>query len=178
MNSAPVPFSADEDRIMREAGGDRAKVGAALPHRKGWQLQRRARQLGLVFQDGTYWTGRIGRKKGITASLPRKAGAETPLFYPYVSRGARSHTLIEAVNAAVPRTLPEHVRSDLCQDLILAVLEGEIPLEGIQHQVKPYLTRVYRMFPVIGAPLSLDMPLFDDGPTTLGDSIESTAFRF
>jgi len=82
------------------------------------------------------------------------------------------------VEAAVPRTLPAQVRGEVVQSLSMAVLDGRVAFSAIAASVKPFVTQAYAMFPNFGAHLSLDEPLFDDGPTTLGDQIDSTAFRF
>jgi hypothetical protein len=51
-------------------------------------------------------------------------------------------------------------------------------MEDVAKNVKPFITRAYAMHPDKGAHASMDAEIYDDGPTTLGDTIESTAFRF
>jgi hypothetical protein len=87
-------------------------------------------------------------------------------------------TLADRIRGAVPREMPRQVRDEVVQDLILAVLEGRVPIKDIRNQVKAAITRTYAMFPDRGAHLSIDAQLYDDGSTTLVDTIESTAFRF
>lgn len=73
--------------------------------------------------------------------------------------------LMTALDRAVPRSLPHHVRSDVIGDLALRFLEGDMDPRDLPRQVRLALTAHYRMHPVMGAPVSLDAPMFDHGPT-------------
>lgn len=72
--------------------------------------------------------------------------------------------LMSVLDAAVPRGLPHHVRSDVIGDLALRFLENDMDTGDLPRQVRLALTSHYRMHPVMGAPVSLDAPMFDDGP--------------
>jgi hypothetical protein len=102
------------------------------------------------------------------------------LCVPKGARVRRADQLLirDHVAAAVPRWPPPHIREEVISMLTLAVLERRVALEDVVGNVKPFITRAYAMHPDKGAPASLDAKIYDDGPTTLGDTIESTAFRF
>jgi hypothetical protein len=54
--------------------------------------------------------------------------------YPYVVHDhtkPEGHDLVDLVNKAVPRGLPENIRADVCQDLIVALLAGDLTKEQI-----------------------------------------------
>ncbi len=89
----------------------------------------------------------------------------------------------EAVPALVQEAMKglrdrPHIREEIVSSLTLDVLDGKVPFEGIKDAVKTHRTKAYAMFPEKGAHQSLDAQLFDDGPTTLGERIDSNAFRF
>lgn len=82
--------------------------------------------------------------------------------WPYVSNWQKATDgidIIQRVNALVSKNLPDHVRSDICQDAILKFLEGEIELtvEGI----RSVTSRFYQLHPFKFAPISLDEPRRD-----------------
>ncbi|MDP4022438.1 hypothetical protein Q8W71_07375 [Methylobacterium sp. NEAU 140] len=86
--------------------------------------------------------------------------------------------IMNAVQRAIPRTLPRQIQQEVLSDLALAILEGEIELANVATAVSKAIKGVYKRYPVLGAPVSLDMPLFDDGGATLGDRITSDTFHF
>jgi hypothetical protein len=90
------------------------------------------------------------------------------LVYPFLIHEPRQeHELLNLVNGAVPKSLPEQVRADICQDLIVAILSGEMEKIELQGNVKEYTRKVFKMFPTKYGPLSLDAPppWADDGRT-------------
>ncbi|MBX3543609.1 hypothetical protein [Chelatococcus sp.] len=54
------------------------------------------------------------------------------------------NTLYAVALAAVPRTLPHHVREDVISDLVLAVLEGEIAEADLARVAKSFISKHYR----------------------------------
>lgn len=63
--------------------------------------------------------------------------------YPYC-RGRPSDpgaALVAAVNAAVSRRLPDDARADVCQDLILSILEGDLSVGDLTPAVKKQIAR-------------------------------------
>lgn len=64
--------------------------------------------------------------------------------------------LLKVVNDAIPRTVPEHIRADVCQDALVALLECEVEQSAIT--LKPFLSRWFRKNVIGYRPLSLDQP--------------------
>lgn len=96
-----------------------------------------------------------------------------PLFYPYLihkphERNTEYELMLE-VNRAVPAHLPDWLRADICQDLLVAVLAGEIPRDRIKEGVKGFAREVFKMHPIKYGPLSLDAPLSDESDSTFLD---------
>lgn len=91
--------------------------------------------------------------------------------WPFLSRQKTDgESLVGEINALVPRNLPEQVRADVCQDLILGVLSGDFTLEMLKGQVRAYVRRHYRDIeadPFKG--ISFDQTLPGDGDQTFAD---------
>lgn len=86
-------------------------------------------------------------------------------YYPYISGPPRDeHEMLMAVDKIVPRGLPNDVRSDVCQDMIVAILSGDATLENLKGDTGKYLKQFWQMFPSKYGPLSLDgvVPGTDD----------------
>lgn len=65
--------------------------------------------------------------------------------WPYLSREPNdADALIMRVSAAVPKTMPEQVRADVCQDLILGVLAGDFTEADLTAQVSRYIRQHYK----------------------------------
>lgn len=79
--------------------------------------------------------------------------------WPFITNvPARSDDFLLEVDACVPKSLPEQVRQDVCQDLIVSVLSGEISLLELQGSVKRHVQEVFKQHPMKYGPLSLDQP--------------------
>jgi len=96
----------------------------------------------------------------------RNATAPKTLLYPFVIHdgGKPEHDLLRAVNAAVPKWLPEEMRADVCQDLVVGILAGDFDKDNLKLPAKEMMARVQKMFPTKYGPISLDaiMPGTDD----------------
>lgn len=112
-------------------------VSAAVPVEKAADILGRspksiswqARDLvGALPRD---WSKLITKPRLIVPVRPRL------LAYPYLPELPRSGDsgaeLIMAVNRAIPAYLPDHIRADLAQEAILAILAGEMTLEELAH---------------------------------------------
>lgn len=62
--------------------------------------------------------------------------------YPYAPKEIDCD-LLKIVNDAVPRSVPEVVRADVCQDLILNVLAGEIPIAELGDNLESAIKRAW-----------------------------------
>ncbi|MGI9507138.1 MAG: hypothetical protein ACR2RE_29200, partial [Geminicoccaceae bacterium] len=88
------------------------------------------------------------------------------LQYPYIIGAARDdHALILEINNIVPYGLPADLRADVCQDMILAVLEGKLELKKLKSEMKNYLRIARKRSAMPWNTVSIDAPLWDDGRT-------------
>ena len=77
----------------------------------------------------------------------------------------------------VPTRLPSHVRDDIAQTIILALLEGSLQRDQVRGWVQQFVRDQHRMFPTKfakfgdGQLLSLDEFMFDGGTATRGDTV-------
>lgn len=94
-----------------------------------------------------------------------RRSSESLLYWPYMKADdPRYDGIIKQVNDAVPRTIADEIRSDICQELVASVLMGDINQEEIKAAVRSHLRRHYKMFPVKGyQTISLDAPLRSNG---------------
>lgn len=88
-------------------------------------LAWKARELGFTLP--LEWSRLIApkRKKAPAAARPL-------LAYPYVATATDKHADLLAVNALVPRDLPENMRADICQEVLLAIYEGQTTIEALK----------------------------------------------
>lgn len=109
-------------------------------------------------------------------------------FYPYAvhdhehpDEGAE---LVALINKAVPSYLPPDIRADVCQDIIVGVLSGDLERANVVDHVQKYISdhfrgRDWKFVPGggkighIDAPLSLDEP----GGATLHDVLHDGSYR-
>lgn len=82
------------------------------------------------------------------ARHPRVIPSPLPLLYPYGVRvevgGAE---LVLLINGLVPRGLPESIRADVCQELALLVLSGEVAVGRLVEHVSACVRAQYRFLP-------------------------------
>lgn len=95
------------------------------------------------------------------------------VFYPYVihkpKKPDETYDMMMLVNQAVPKFLPEHIRADICQDLIVGLLSGDISADEVKGSVKTYSRKVFEMHPLKYGHLSLDATFGDGNNGTLLD---------
>ncbi len=96
------------------------------------------------------------------------------LFYPYIihnpARKKDGEDLVLAVNNVVPAAWPEWLRADVCQDLVVAILSGELKQDELHPEnVQEFSRAVFKMHPIKYGPLSLDAVLAADDGRTLAD---------
>jgi hypothetical protein len=70
------------------------------------------------------------------------------LFYPFAVYNTQKpddgKDLVLAVNKVVPRGLPEDLRADICQDMVMAVLEGKIKKENLKDHMLAYMRKGFK----------------------------------
>lgn len=77
----------------------------------------------------------------------REAHKRGLLQYPYVADPAPEHLDLLVVNDLVPKGIPEWIRADICQNIMLAVLEGEITIAKLKEKresAQYFIRRFYR----------------------------------
>lgn len=55
-----------------------------------------------------------------------------PLAYPFIMKSRPEHADLIALNDLVPRAYPDQMRADICQEMMLAVLEGTTTVDEIK----------------------------------------------
>ncbi len=77
--------------------------------------------------------------------------------YPYLrGDGGDGAILINTVNDIVPRGFPDHIRADICQDILLEILEGNATIEDLKNGTALAIRKYYKLHPGKFGPLSLD----------------------
>jgi hypothetical protein len=76
------------------------------------------------------------------------------------------------VVSAVGRRLPSHIAEDAASDLMLAVLEGHVPLDRIATEARRFGNRVLERYASKFGPRSLDEDLGDEDGRRMIDMIE------
>lgn len=98
-------------------------------------------------------------------------GHEIPprLQYPFISglRNDEGFDLLMAIHNAVPKSLPESIRAEVCQDVALLIIEGKLDVNAVASVVPGCIKAVNRQFAPFFAPLSLDQPVFPGSDTLL-----------
>lgn len=80
-------------------------------------------------------------------------------------------SLLDRINAVVPRHLSRDHRDDVIGEMALAVYEGHLEEADIERRVREFVNTGYRQHHDKYGPVSLDTPLFEDCTITLGDRI-------
>lgn len=93
-----------------------------------------------------------------------RESAPPDLAYPFLASKRRTpeRELLQKVNGLVPRHLPPDRRADICQDLLVAILCGDMDETLLDLSVGDFVKRVLRQFPTQFGDLSLE--------TTIGDT--------
>lgn len=103
-----------------------------------------------------------------------------PLFYPYLihkpKEGDDERALLLAVHNAVPKHLPEETRADVCQDLLVSILAGEITQDQIVGNVKGYLAKIRKLHPWKYGDISLESSVGPDDDREMGEVIIPAAY--
>lgn len=94
-------------------------------------------------------------------------------FLPAVRRERPEHELLRAVSDAVPHNIPHDRRADICQELVLALLIGDIEISDLPTAVWKMFHKVYKLHPTIHGPLSLDAPIPGTDDLRLIDTIST-----
>lgn len=101
------------------------------------------------------------------------------LQYPFF-RGEKAEepNLLMKIHAQIPRGVPHAIRGDLCQDLVVAVLSGELKIENIPDQLARFRTAANKFNPESGHRISLDQHICGMEDVLIGDRLDGTADHF
>lgn len=175
-NTASTYFSAFK------RGEDFDEVYEAIRAKQAAQTTAKER---LIQADETVWKTirRRAAREGITArdlvSRIVKAVVEDDLLDQILGgHPGDGKELIEAINRIVPRTFQDYERADICQELLLAVLEGETTIENLKDGSAECIRRYYKMHPGKFGPASLDAPISGTEGLTLADVLTTDTDHF
>lgn len=80
-------------------------------------------------------------------------------FLPKLRKELPEHEMLRAVSEAVPHNIPHDRRADICQELVLALLIGDIEIADLPTAVWKMFHKVYAFHPTTYGPISLDAPI-------------------
>jgi transposase-like protein len=82
-------------------------------------------------------------------------------LYPFLTtyRQTPEHELLRAISAAVPQEIPHDRRADICQELAVSILTGDIETSDLPVAFNKAFHKVYKLHPTMWGPLSLDAPM-------------------
>lgn len=76
-----------------------------------------------------------------------ESGAK-PLYYPYLAHDPKKKSngedLVLLANKLVPETLPHDIRADVCQELIVSILSGQISRDQAHDHVQKHIGKVFK----------------------------------
>lgn len=134
------------------------QCGRSLRHR-GWCGSRFARSAGRQEFMHKKW----GRVKGVSHYVRPHRPPALPRMevWPYIREINSENELLMWVSAAVPRSLPDHIRADICQDILLDILEGKIAIQELAQNVSAAIRRTRKRTEMPFGMISLDAPRRD-----------------
>lgn len=146
-----------------------AIVGLKLLVESGTEIEMAAASLGRqpitiahrAYDDRlkmpAHWRSLITKRK---MSEPR-----ADLQYPFILKVNGRHDDLLAVNALVPHGLPNHLRADICQEIMLAIWQKQTSIEELRRDkalVNSFIRGAKNLnYEGGGYALSLDMPMRD-----------------
>lgn len=95
----------------------------------------------LAVNYRTAW--RLNKLLGLIRGNVRIRASER--VWPYVPHRPDDNgaDLVQMVNYKIPKGIPEHIRADICQEIILGVLEGNIRLDDVAKQAQQYVRKFW-----------------------------------
>jgi len=124
------------------------------------------------------WADPIWRMKQLV-SMGAAGGASPAAAAAAAAAALNSATdLMQLVDSVIPRGLPEFARADICQDVMVALLDGSLKLADLREGSKQYLAAYRKMFPDKFGPVSLDEAIPGTDGLRRVDLIASDAAHF
>lgn len=125
-------------RVLAESASDIERSSLALG-RPATALAWRAYDEGLTLPPE--WA------KLIRPICVRRAPQEPLLCYPYVKKVRPENADLLRANSLIPRGLPEAIRADVVQEMMLALYEGKVSMESLEKHSKSvqwFIAKFYR----------------------------------
>lgn len=168
------------EKLMR-LGSEREAWPTAFPGRTKRAIENMAQRLGFAGTQRTgprYSSGEMRRLHTIVDAKrkllqTRSAKSIADKLRKMTEHEAQQDAIIGAVRKAVPAGLPQHVRDEVQQTLLVQILSRETKIADLAAAAKKAITKTYgrRMF-------SLDAPLSDGSSMTWIDTIDNDHARF
>jgi hypothetical protein len=130
--------------------------------------------------DCAEWRVYRGEKARSEWKQERGIPVKEQLFYPFMvhdtGKPDDGFAMVKLVNSAVPAWLPEHIRADACQDLIVGLLSGDITPGQVHDRANEFVVKVWRMHPTKfdghgGLIRSMNSPISSDDDCNLSEVI-------
>lgn len=135
-----------------------AEIGGQILLRPPSALAWKAHSTGLRLPKE--WRCLLTRRQLSSDPSPRRR-----LQYPFIVEVRGEHADLLAVNSLVPHGLPDHMRADVCQEILLALWQKEISLDELRADraaVNKFIRGVRKAnYEAGGYALSLDVPMKD-----------------
>lgn len=125
-------------RILADAGIDPSKVASVLG-REEKSIAYKARDVGICVPST--WSAYLPKPKYVARPRERRVLLNYPFF---IQVDKDKDADLVAVHKLVPKSIPDHMRGDICQDILLAVYEGKVNLATLQRRpdlVKQFVSR-------------------------------------
>jgi len=103
------------------------------------------------------------------APYRRRAPLAQRLAFPYIITRRPEHETLLFVNSLVPAGLPEWIRADICQTMMLEILEGNLTKDRIDYATVSGFVRRIKVENWDYRTVSLDAPIGGAGDLRLVD---------
>lgn len=157
--------------VLCEADAD-VEASADALGRAPSTLCWRAREEGFTLP--TQWSRLIAPKRAKKIVSPNRSD----LAYPYITNIRPEHADIVAINAMIPRAVPDSMRGDMCQEIMLAIIEGRTTLEKLKaksQSAQYYIRKFYKdNFEQSGHAMSFSVGVGDGDDERSYDEIASS----
>lgn len=152
------------ERWFRELG--LISLGNSKPGPQNFGHAARGKSLGWAVEkyDVGYAVARRWFEEAGLEPVRTRTTSSPSIVYPFLIHdgGKPEHALLRKVNAAVPMGLEPSLRADMCQDLVVAILAGEISEDDIMLPSKELSKRIWATAPARYQERSIDEVIADE----------------
>lgn len=150
----------------------RARVSAQMKHR--WAIDSKFKAAMIAASRAHHnlpstITKKSERMKALWGDQVWRAKRRTPSGKILTSAAE----LIERVGRLVPRGLPDFMRADISQDILVSLFAGEIRPADLEGSVKKHVAAYYKLYPFKFGPLSIDATIPGTDGLSLADTLSS-----